>query len=211
MSRLRKEGAGRVTVHAGDTFASHYLPCAVRALKRHCPRTRVTVEICHNSRVLRNTLAFENDLGVVSGSPEHPDIEVLGSVADPLAVIMPPGHNLAGKEILVPADLGNQDIIMHEKGSVPFKLMQACLEKYGIPADPVMTLSTNSAIVQAVLNGMGIALVSRWPARAEITRGTLAAVPLEGIERRNFHIIKHRCTALSETGRRLARLMAGPI
>ena len=62
----------------------------------------------------------------------------------------------------------------------------------GIPARIAMTTDSNETIKQAVMAGMGIAILSRHTVGLELTLGLLKTLPMEGFPLMRSWFVAHR-------------------
>jgi DNA-binding transcriptional LysR family regulator len=76
-----------------------------------------------------------------------------------------------------------------------------------------MELDHTEAIKQGVMAGLGVAFVSIYAVRGEITTGRLRALRLRGIRvQRHFHVIHHEARRVTASARAFMELLeqAGP-
>jgi DNA-binding transcriptional LysR family regulator len=72
----------------------------------------------------------------------------------------------------------------------------------------VIELDHTEAIKQAVMAGLGIALVSTYAVRGELETGRLWAVRLRGLRvQRHFHVIHHDARRLTASARAFIALL----
>ena len=95
-------------------------------------------------------------------------------------------------------------MIVHEKGSVRSEDISQFFRKNKIDIQIPLELSANRAIIKAVADGLGIALVSRNVAREEISTGKVVVLPFPGPSlMRSFYLIHHKDKYISEVLKRL--------
>jgi DNA-binding transcriptional LysR family regulator len=80
---------------------------------------------------------------------------------NPLVVIAPAGHRLAGKKRLTLAQLQGERFILREKGSGTRMATDAHLRQLGFAPTTVLELGSNEAIKESVEGQLGISILSR--------------------------------------------------
>ena len=123
--------------------------------------------------------AFELDVAVMGYPPDHFPVEraVLGP--HPHVIIVPPGHRLARRRAIPLGALAGETFLLREPGSGTRDLMRRL---FGAEVDgPRMEIGSNETIKQAVMAGMGIALLSAHTIAAELRDGRLAILDVAGL------------------------------
>jgi DNA-binding transcriptional LysR family regulator len=118
-----------------------------------------------------------------------------------LVVVVSRGHPWWSKTRVAPAELASQPLIHREQGSGSRRFLEKSLERIGISSaslNVAMELGNNEAVKEAVIEGMGIAVLSRCVVQKEVDSGLLKAIrvsrlPLE----RDFFVVRDRRRALS--------------
>jgi len=209
LREYREGETARLRIHASESFGAYYLPEVINRFNQSFPDVRVKVDVLPNRRVIENTAEMKNDLGFVSQPISHKKLTSVEVAEDELVFIVPPGHPLAGKEVLAPEDLAGQTIIMHEDGSVIQDAIHRLMAVNRISYTTPMTLSNNEAIKRAVAGGAGITLISKKVAAEEIRTGRLKAVLMaEPDNARKFYMLRHKEKHVFSTLKSFMDLMA---
>ena len=94
------------------------------------------------------------------------------------------------------ADLLTQPLIQRERGSGSRRCLERSLERLGVAAsrlNVVLELGSGEAIKEAVLERVGVAVLSRRTVEREVTAGRLKAVPVEGLTLdRDIYVVRDR-------------------
>jgi len=190
---FQQKKRGHIRILSSESFGAYYLPSIICPFSKSNPRIRISVNILPTDQVVENTAGLNNDLGFISYSVEHKKLFIREVMEDRLVIIVPPDHPFTRKRCLNPRDLEGQSMIIHEKGSVPQKVIEEIIRKNKISIFIPLELSSNRAIKKAVEGGTGIALISRKVADEEIQRGKLKAIPLADRSiKRKFYMIHHK-------------------
>lgn len=199
---------GHIRIHASESFGAYYLPSIIDPFSKSNPNIRISINILPNEQVVENVAGLNNDLGFISYPIEHKKVLIREILEDRLVIIVPPDHAFARKKYLAPRDLNGQNMIIHEKGSTPQRVIDEFIKKNKISIFIPMELSSNRAVKKAVEDGTGIALISRNVASEEIQMGRLIAIPLSGrVIKRKFYLVHHKDKYISESLGRLIEIV----
>jgi DNA-binding transcriptional LysR family regulator len=114
-------------------------------------------------------------------------------------LIAAPDYRLAGAKGLTKADLAGEAFLFREIGSGTRSLFDNFIGDTAIrPVQMRMELGSNETIKQAVMAGLGIALISAHTIAAEVADGRLVCLNVEGLP------IVRRWFAINRTDRALS-------
>jgi DNA-binding transcriptional LysR family regulator len=91
-------------------------------------------------------------------------------------MLVAPGHPLAARREVTIAEFGRQTVIAHNEVSPARERVLRLFEQRHAPLNIQIALPSLDGIKRAVEMGLGVALLPRRCALAEISRGTLVAV-----------------------------------
>jgi DNA-binding transcriptional LysR family regulator len=129
-------------------------------------------------------------------------------LADELWLVVPPGHRWASGREIVPERLADEPLLMRELGSATRELTERTLRAADVRYRPGLVLEHPEAIKQAVLAGLGVALLSIHTVHGEVATGRLRALRLRGLRLvRHFHLLHHEARTLSASARAFRALL----
>jgi len=200
---------GSLLVGASTTPGIYVLPAVIAAFQARYPGITLSLQLANSAIIEARIRANELDLGVVGGHALHHGEECLAAgLLDELVLIVPPGHRWARRREVAPALLADQRLLVREEGSATRQVTERALHQSGIRVAASMELGHTEAIKQAVMAGLGIALVSVHAVRGDVASGRLAALRLTGLRiRRHFHVIHNEARTLSATARAFIDLL----
>jgi DNA-binding transcriptional LysR family regulator len=200
---------GKLSLSANEYTVMYLLPVLAVFRARH-PHIKVEVKRSLASRIASEVLGRGVEIGVVSFKPTEPAIASMPVVMDELTLIVAKDHPLAEKETVSVRELGAESFIAHNVASPYRERVVRTFEKYKTPLNISMEMPTLEAIKRLVEQGMGVALVPRLTAEAEIKRGQIAAltVPEMRFERR-LQLIYRRGASLSHAAKAFLRVAKG--
>ncbi|MEU3373489.1 LysR family transcriptional regulator [Streptomyces sp. NPDC006711] len=191
---LRGRRDSRLRVAASMTIAEYLLPGWLIALRAERPGTAVSLSAGNSALVAKLLLGDEADLGFVEGLgvPAGLDSAVIGH--DRLVVVAAPSHPWARRRgPLPPAELAATPLILRERGSGTRQVLDAALAAHGGLADPLIELSSTTAVKASVVSGAGPSVLSELALGEELAARRLVRIPVEGVRlRRDLRAVWRR-------------------
>lgn len=189
--------SGKVTISANEHTVFYLLPIIVEFRERY-PLIKVEVSRGVASRIPSEVTSREVELGVLSFKPNDGAVRSLAVIKDELVLICSPEHPLAGRKSVKVSELSDETFIAHNARS-PYR--ESVIETFAAHKTRLrisVELPSLEAIKRLVETGIGIALVPRLSALAEIREGRLAALSVSEMKfQRTLHIVYRRNSALS--------------
>ena len=177
--------AGELLLGASSVPGDHLLPPLLAAFRRRHPLIRVRVEGGDTAAVLRLVEEGRVHLGLAGGQTDSPHLDFKPFADDQLVVVIPPAHRWRRRQRVSPAELARQPLILRETGSGSRWCLERALaalgsdEKGGLGV--ALQLGSNEAIKEAVLQGLGVAILSRHAVRQEVDAGRLRTLEVSGL------------------------------
>jgi DNA-binding transcriptional LysR family regulator len=206
LKELKDLHRGKLTLSANEYTVMYLLPVIPVFRARH-PHIKVEVKRSLGSRIPAEILGRDIEIGVVSYKPVDAAIASVPVMTDELALIVPPNHPLASKDVVSIKDLGAESFVAHNVASPYREKVVRTFEKYKTPLNISMEMPTLEAIKRFVEQGMGVALVPRLTAQSEIARKQVVAVTVREMRlERSIHLIYRKGATLSHAARAFLRV-----
>jgi LysR family transcriptional regulator, low CO2-responsive transcriptional regulator len=193
---------GRLSVGATST-AKYFAPRLIAGFVASRPKVDLRFLIGNRDATVESFRAGEIEVALSGRPPRDMPVEIFPIGPHPYVLIAPPDHRLAGAKGLTKADLAGEAFLFREIGSGTRSLFDSFIGDTAIrPVQMRMELGSNETIKQAVMAGLGIALISAHTIAAEVVDGRVVCLDVEGhpIVRRWF-VINRTDRALSPTAR----------
>jgi DNA-binding transcriptional LysR family regulator len=204
-------GATGTVILGVVSTGKYFAPGIVARFRQHHPDIRVRLAIGNRTEIIKGLERREYDLLIMGRPPAHVavDREVLGD--HPHVLVAPPGHPLVGDSDILPEELQRETFLCREEGSGTRALMTRFLDRIG-GGRPFNTveMGTNETIKQAVMAGLGIAIISAHTCHSELAEGKLALLQAEGLPLvRQWFLIHRSDRELTRAAEVLRRFIIG--
>lgn len=192
---------GCVKIGAGTTVGNYILPAVAVDFKKRHPKIRVSISIGNAKRVLDLLNASMIDLGIISEMPGKSKFNVEPIISDELCVICSADHPLSKHKVVSIYDIIKEPFVIREEGSSTRVIIERFLAEHGLSISDLhiaLIMGSTGSIKEAVERGIGIAIVSKWSIRKEVSCGNLRILKLkEGKITRNFYVVLPKNSVLS--------------
>ena len=206
IKELKDLQRGKLTLSANEYTVMYLLPVIPIFRKRH-PDIKIEVKRSLASRIPSEILGRGVEIGVVSYKPNDPAIASVPVLMDELSLIVPSDHPLAQKQVVSVRELGAESFIAHNVPSPYRERVVRTFEKYKTPLNISIEMPTLESIKLFVAQGMGVALVPRLTAQAEIARGDIAALTVREMRlERRLYLVHRKGATLSHAARAFLRV-----
>jgi LysR family transcriptional regulator for metE and metH len=171
---------GRVAVGLVST-AKYFAPRVLAGFMKTHPNVDVRVQIGNRAAIMAALRDFDLDFAVTGQPPKEFEINSVVIGDHPHIVIAPPDHPLANRKRLPFSALASEKFLLREQGSGTRLLMRRLFADAGLNPDLGLELGGNETIKQAVMAGLGVALISAHAVTAELADARLVALNAKGL------------------------------
>jgi len=190
-----KKGKLRLAV---ITTAKYFVPRLLGVFCQRYPGIDVTLKVTNRERVLQRMAENQDDLYVLGQPPEQMDVAFEPFLENPLIVLAPGNHPLAGQKNISPHRLTEEQFLMREPGSGIRLATEEFFAGHGLKLKVRMELGSNEAIKQAVAGGLGLAVLSVHTLALERNIDELAILDVTGFPiRRHWYLVYPKDKQLS--------------
>ena len=175
-------GSFRISV---VTTAKYFLPRILGPFCTEYPSIDVEFIVGNRAQILARMNDNLDDLYIFSDPPDDDSCNSTPFLPNPIAVIASAKNPLRRHKRLQWADLAEQRFLMRERGSGTYNTVARHLEKLGLKLGKSMTIESNEAIKYAVIENMGISILSAY-VLANAAEDGLVQLPVEG-----FPVMSH--------------------
>ena len=149
----------------------------------------------------------ELDFALIEGIPRHPDILSEAYMEDHMSVIFGVGRGWTQGQTISIEEFKNQRFLLREPGSGTRDVFNRVTEHAGMHIIPAWEAMSTTALVNAVISGLGIAVLPHRMILPALKRGLICTVNVEGLVfRRSFYIIFHKDKFLTASAKKFMEL-----
>ena len=181
-------------VGASQTIGQYLLPNLLAGFRKDYPNVSLKGMSGNTDEVLVALAEHQIDLALVEGPSHRSDVKAEPFMEDHMVLVVKHDHDWAGQEIDV-ADLESVAFVTREQGSGSRRVVENALQEAGLELRNLhvtMTLDSTEGILSAVEAGLGVAFVSRWAVRNQLTLGTLKLAHVKGLRLARVFTVAYR-------------------
>ncbi|RPH44584.1 MAG: LysR family transcriptional regulator [Burkholderiales bacterium] len=189
MARLTRVESGRLTIGMVSS-AKYFLPRLLAEFHAEHPGIEVRLRLGNREELVAAMSASEVDVSVMGRPPKDWPHRAEPFAAHPHGLIVGPSHPFAVAGAVPAAALAREPFLVRESGSGTRAALEAYLSAHALKPVYVMEMNSTEAIKQAVMAGLGVALVSLHTVGLERGLGLIAAPAVEGLPLlRRWHLV----------------------
>ena len=178
--------------------SKYFMPHLLGIFLQRYPDVEPKLKFTNRATVIERLLNNVDDFVVMGQLPDDKNLESYPFLENVLAIIAPPNHPLANKKNITLKDLSKERFISREAGSGTRLVFDRMLEEEGLKIEPYMELGSSEAIKQAVMAGLGIAILSHYGLALERDAGKLVLLDVNGFP------VRRRWYAVHPKGKKLS-------
>jgi LysR family transcriptional regulator, low CO2-responsive transcriptional regulator len=184
---------GGLRLAASTTACQYILPHALREFRESFPGFSIQIHPCITPQAVELIAEETADLALIIEPSRNTGLRFIPLAEDELQFLVHPIHpwTRRGAE----RDVAKENLILPDRSSETHSLIEAYFHREGVRIKPFIEIGNEEAIKQFIRLNLGIGLLPRWIAEAEIRDGLLTSLPLGrrrlrrqwGILHRNSH------------------------
>jgi DNA-binding transcriptional LysR family regulator len=201
--QARREITGHDAPLGGDLYLAassipgeHLLPWLLSQFGQKHPHIRVRATVSDSMGVLAKVERGDVSLGLVGRKTDNPHLEFRYLASDKMVLVVPPGHALSKRKEMSVKQLPRHPLILREVGSGLRHCFEKSLDKAGLSLADLrvsLELGSNEAIKEAVLRGVGVAILSTYAVQKELRAGQLYGLAVRDLHcDRDMYVVQDR-------------------
>ncbi len=192
LERMKSAHSGLVRVGVVST-AKYFAPTALAEFRREHREVEMRLFVGNRDATARRLAEFDLDFAIMGRPPVDFPVERSIIGPHPHVLICPPDHPLKGRDKVQPAELAHETFLMREKGSGTRALTERLIARLDIEPRIGMEIGSNETIKQAVMAGLGIALISAHTVAWELEDGRLGLIRAPGLPMmRQWQVVRRK-------------------
>ncbi|HWU84518.1 MAG TPA: LysR substrate-binding domain-containing protein [Rhodocyclaceae bacterium] len=181
LSHIHDVHSGRLRI-AVSTTAKYFAPRLLSEFVTHFPNVEVSLQIHNRQGLLERLSQNLDDLYIFANPPtaaEH-DVVTQRILPNPMVAFAPVGHPLAGRKNIPFEEFAKEPFIIREEGSGTRKVGLEIFRSHGFEPNIRMEMSTNEAIREAIMAGLGVSIMSRYTLGLNVNHDKLEILDVQG-------------------------------
>jgi LysR family transcriptional regulator, low CO2-responsive transcriptional regulator len=193
---FKGELTGRLTLSVVST-GKYIIPYFLSDFLKSNPGVELSLDVTNKVKVLKSLEKNEVDFSLVSILPENFSINNEELMDNKLFLITNKDFKITKKNYQ-PDFLNELNIIFRENGSGTRWKIERFFETHNLKINNKLELTSNEAVKQAVLAGLGVSIMPLIGLKNELLNNELQIIPLKGLPlKTNWNLIWHKQKSLS--------------
>ena len=194
------DSVGLLRGGASITIGSQSLPSYGQAVSHRYPGTEVQVTVAPSDRLEQAIMNNQLDFALNEGIPHNPAMHAEEYMEDRLSIIASPKEGFRQGQRLTLEQFSRQRFLLREPGSGTREVFNQAAANAGISVKPIWEATSTTALVNAAINGLGIAVLPHRMIQGALERGLVVTLGADCMDfRRSFYIIHHKDKYLTPT------------
>lgn len=191
LAAIRGVRGGRLLVGVVST-AKYFAPRLLAAFMERHPGVDPRLGVHNRETIVRQLADNEIDLAIMGAPPTDFGTVSSAFAEHPQVIVAHPGHPLAARHRIEPADLAEEMFLIREPGSGTRGAMERFFAERGVTLGRTMEMSDNETVKQAVMAGLGLSFISEHSIGLELSAGRIVRLPVTGTPMIRHWYIVHR-------------------
>ena len=198
VARFRGLQSGPLDVAIVST-ATYFLPRLLAQFRQEHPGIDIRLQVANNrEEIVALMQQGDVEIAIMGRPPKGWPSRAEPFAMHPHVLVTAIDHRFAHMEAVPVSALAEEGFIVREPGSGTRAALDEYLQAHHMSARVVMQMSSNEAIKQAVMAGMGVALLSLHTIGLELGHGLIATPETEGLPvMRRWHVVNALAKTLS--------------
>ncbi len=185
MLALRGLKRGRLHLTMAST-ANYFAPKLLAGFCRQYPNIQISLKVANRAGLLEALESNATDLAIMGQPPSTMPLAAEVFMENPLVVVAPPDHPLAGRQHIPLREVAREHFIVREIGSGTRAAVERFLATHELDRPRQIEMNSSEAIKQAVQAGLGLGVVSMHTLEMELALKRLVVLDVE-----DFPIMRH--------------------
>ncbi|WP_418667564.1 LysR family transcriptional regulator [Allofournierella sp.] len=205
---LRGGGSGGpLRVGASITVGSQFLPYYVKAFRQREPAIEVQARVRPSKELERALHENKLDLALVEDAVQGEGLLAEPYMEDELVGVCSRSGPFEQGQLVSRETFLQQKFLLREAGSGTREVFDRALAAAGVAVEPLWESTSTGALVNAAMEGLGVAVLPRRLAAAPLARGRVRSFRVEGMDfKRTFQMVWHKDKFVTPAMRRFMEL-----
>ena len=176
---------------AVESSAKYLVPHLFAAFRAQHPDVSLQLVVVNHSQAVRRLSQSRDDLLIMSQVPSEMALDFFPFLNNPIIAVAPPQHPLCSLEKLHLSDLAAFPLLLREAGSGTRRATEEYCHQKRAHFAQTLEVGSTEAQVEAVIAGLGLALLPRHAVRLELALEQLRELPVEELPLQRSWCVVH--------------------
>lgn len=195
--------AQSVVIGSSPSGANRWLPRVLRDFREVAPDVSVRIAVMPPYAVAEHLIRGEFDFGLLSRALITEGIAAVPLKRVPMPLVCAPHHPLAHQTYASPVEIARHAFVVLAPPSEAYNLVHVWASTQGVRLNVAVEIESHDGVLEAVLNGVGLAFLTQDLVQPYINAGRLISIDTDGLPLMHVMCIAYRAfDALSEPASR---------
>lgn len=191
-----------------ESSAKYFVPHLFAAFRRHYPEVSLELTVVNHAQAVRRLSQSRDDLLIMSQVPKDRALDFVPFLDNPIVAVAPAGHPLCARGPLELQDLTAYPLLVREPGSGTRRACEEYCHQKRAHFAVTEQVGSLDAQREAVLAGLGLALLPRHAVAGELQAGLLCELPVAELPlRRSWCLVNVQGKRLSPVAQAFQRFI----
>jgi DNA-binding transcriptional LysR family regulator len=187
---LRAEVSGHLRIVAVPTAGEHLVPATLHPFVQQHPAVEVSLRVANRAAAIGWLTDGWADVAVMGRPPSNLPLVAEPFLPNRLVLICAPSHPLAHGAIEL-AEVAKETILIREQGSGTRLAVESVFASADLELASTMEIGSNAAVIAAVHEGLGIAILPEVAISPDLRTGRLVSVDAPGFPlEREWYVLR---------------------
>jgi DNA-binding transcriptional LysR family regulator len=156
---IRRDEQSRLLIGVMPALSGSFIQEATSRFLKRQPGVFCSVQSRSSQWISDALVTHRLDVGLIIAPVDNPYVAAEPMMGHPVVCILPLGHPLAAKEVIVPEDLAGVPFVSFDPESHTHRSIGRVLESHGVTPEVVMIANVSPTLCEFVAAGVGVSLV----------------------------------------------------
>jgi DNA-binding transcriptional LysR family regulator len=176
---------------AVESSAKYLVPHLFAAFREQHPEVSLQLAVVNHAQAVRRLSVSRDDLLIMSQPPGDQALDFFPFLNNPIVAVAPPSHPLCEREKLRLGDLTAFPLLVREIGSGTRRACEEYCHQKRAHFAQTLEVGSSETQAEAVIAGLGLALLPRHAVRLELAQGLLRELPVEELPLQRSWCVVH--------------------
>jgi DNA-binding transcriptional LysR family regulator len=156
---IRREEQGRLNIGIMPGLSGAFIRRVTMAFLESHPEVYISVHVRSSQLIADWLISRQLDVALIRSRLDNPYVDTESLMEHPLVCVMPPGHRLARKKVIVPRDLDGEPFVSFAHDSYTGEQIAVMFETHKVKAKVVLDATVAPTVCEFVACGLGLSLI----------------------------------------------------